>query len=611
MDHGYVARARQHAERGQYRKARAAYAKAAAQSPSGELLIEFGVLEAEHGQLAAARRLFTKALKLLPNDPSAHMNLAEVASLSEDFATAERHYRAVLANSGNDVDALYGLGNALRAQDKMAEALPHLDRAHALNTNDPEILNALAIVLEAESQTGRAMQCYHRALTLAPDYYEAWCNYAQLLFHERHFADAAKTYESAEKHSAGGLTTNYLLNWAVSLSFSDNYDKAFEIVQRAIDAGDQPANAQFVCGSLHLQYGNFEVAMDHLNRAIELNPDIGEAYEKLSRINQLDPASEDRLRRILAEESLSDSNRTGAGFALYKLLDRAGDHEGAFEALRQANAIKAAETPFVPDEYRARITRSIEVFDRSFFERHAGEGLSTSVPVFVLGMPRSGTTLVEQLLAAYETVQPCGEQQDFQHLAASLKGYPDNLDVLPADWARAEGERILAKMLDGHADARIATNKSPGNYAYIGLIAWIFPQARIVYCKRDPRDIGLSSFEQNFHGGLSYTYELEAFALAYLEHERIMRHWMELAPVGIHVVEYEKLVADQEREARAMVEFCGLEWSPDCLDTTAVKRPIETASMWQARQPISMASVGKWKRYEHQLQPMIRALGME
>lgn len=612
MQIGHLSQARQHAEHGRYKKARAAYAKALAAAPDDAgILVEAGVLDAQNGQLRTARRLLDKALQLSPGDVSIHLNLAEVASLAEDHGSAITHYQAVLDVAREDVDALYGLGNALRAEGDMEKALPLLDRAHELDPSDPEILNALAIVLEAEEQTGRAMQCYHRAITLSPDYVDAWCNYAQILFHERRFPEAAQAYEGADKRSPDGLQTNFLLNWAVALSFSGQYARCFEIIDKAVAAGDQPANAAFVSGSIHMQYGDFETALKHLNQAIALNGNIGEAYEKLARINQLDLASADRLREILDDDSVTDTNRVGAGFALYKVLDKAGEHEEAFAALSKANSVKAETTKFSASEYESRMTRSIDVFTPEFFDAHKDEGLETRAPIFVLGMPRSGTTLVEQILAAYDEVKPCGEQQDFQHLAASLQNYPDNLGVLPADWAHGQGERILSKMLADAPTAKYATNKSPGNYAYIGLIAWIFPQARIIYCRRDPRDIGLSSFEQNFHSGLSFTYDLEAFAFAYLQQERIMQHWMNVSPLDMHIVDYEKLVGDQETQARAMVEFCDLNWMPECLDTGAVKRPIETASVWQARQPISKTSVGKWKRYERQLQPMIKALGMQ
>lgn len=604
--------ARRFAESGEYRKAHSAYTSALKSAPRNpDILMELAVLEAENGKLKAAHRLLKKAQKLIPDEPAVYLNLAEVANLSERYRDAAAHYRRALDLSPQDPDALYGLGNTLRLLDRMDEALPLLDKAHELVPDDAEVLNALAIVLEHLGQLGRSMQCYHRAITLAPDYYEAWCNYAQLLYREAYYGDAAKSFAGAKRCAKGNLPTEMLLNWAASLSYDGQYDQAFALVDRAIEQDDMPAPARHSRGSLLMQVGDFDKARACFHDVITLNPDAGEAYEKLSRMGALEDFIPDKLQRILDNETLPGSARSGAGFALYKMLDRAGNHEDAFTALCTANALQAAALPFNRDTHERLITATIETFTPDFFAAHKDQGLDTEVPVFILGMPRSGTTLCEQILAAYDHVKPCGERADFQRIWLAQPDYPKRLGELPPSWARENGERILNLMTGNAADVKIATNKSPGNYSFIGLIAWIFPRARIIYCKRDPRDIGLSSFEQNFQSGLSFTYDLEAFAFAYRQHERVMRHWMDVAPLDIHVVDYERLVSHTEATARPLIEFCGLEWRAECLDTGRVTRPIETASVWQVRQPINKGSVGKWKRYERQLKPMLDALGVE
>ena len=595
-----------------YKKTRHGFKKTLAASPNNpDLLIEFAVFEAQNEQWDSARRLLLKAERLNPGDASVHLNLAEVARNTGDLDAAAAHYRNALQITPDDVDALYGLGDALRLLERPRDALEYLDRAHALAPSDSEILNSLAIALEVEGQTGRAMQCYHRAITLSPNFVDAWCNYGQILFHERRFTEAAQTFDSAQKRSREPLPTLLLLRWANALAFDDQYDKAFEIVEQAIAAGDEPADARFTLGTIYMQYGDFESAERHFLETLEIDARAGEAYEKLARIKRLDAGATEQLKSVLADETLPVSPRAGAGFALYSVLDKAGRYDEAFNALMAANSLKASTLKFSPDEHEHMISASMKVFDAAFFSRHAGEGLDTEAPIFILGMPRSGTTLCEQILAAYDIVKPCGEQQDFQHLVATLPDYPERLEDLGEDWARAQAGRILDLMLGDAPEARFATNKSPGNYAFIGLIAWLFPHCRIIYCRRDPRDIGLSSLEQNFRSGLSFTYDQSAFGFAYRQHARIMAHWKRVAPVEILDVEYERLVTDPETVGRGMVEFCRLQWEPECLDTARVTRPIETASVWQVRQPINKGSVGKWKRYEHHLQPMIDALGME
>jgi len=611
MQFGPLDQARQLAERGQYRQARAAYKKAVAARPGdASALIEFAVMEAQSGHAKSARRLLEKAQKVTPDDPSIPFNLAELARQAGALDHAVDQYRAALALTPNDADILYGLGDALRELKRMEDALPYLERAHEASPDDSEILNSLAIVLEEVGQGPRALQCYHRAITLAPNYVEAWGNYGQALYRENRLEEAVQAFQGAQKRQHGRLPTSMLAAWARALASAGRYDDAFDIAGQAMESGDDPADAHFTLGSIHLQNGDFDRAREHLTSALEFDPKAGEAYEKLARIKELTVEAVEPLRAILADDTLGASPRAGAGFALYTVLDKADRCDEAFEALKAANAHKSAALQFDPEQHARMFSRAIETFDRQFFADREGQGLDTDVPIFVLGMPRSGTTLTEQILATYAEVKPCGEQQDFQNLVASLPNYPDNLNELAPDWARDQGARILKRMVGDAPHARFATNKSPGNYAFIGLIAWIFPRSKIIYCRRDPRDIGLSSFEQNFRSGLSFTYDLEAFGFAYKQHERIMAHWSEVAPLDIHEIDYERLVTEPETVARPMVEFCGLEWTPDCLNTSGVERPIETASVWQVRQPINKGSVGKWKRYERHLEPMIKALGM-
>lgn len=611
MHFGPLDEARQLAERGQFRQARAAYKKAVASRPrDASALIEFAVMEAQSGHAKSAKRLLEKAQKVTPRDPSIPFNLAELAREAGALDHAVEHYHAAMALSPDDADILYGLGDALRELKRMEEALPYLERAHEASPEDSEILNSLAIVLEEVGQGPRALQCYHRAITLVPNYVEAWGNYGQALYRENRLEEAVQAFKGAQKRTQGRLPANMLAAWARALASVGSYDEAFDVAGQALDSGDDPADAHFTLGSIHLQNGDFDLAREHLKSALEFDVRAGEAYEKLARMKELDVDHADTLKDILSDEALGASPRAGAGFALYSVLDKAGRYDEAFDALKAANRHKAAAFRFDPDSHADMFTRAIETFDRKFFADRKGQGLETEAPIFVLGMPRSGTTLTEQILATYPEVKACGEQQDFQNLVATLPNYPDNLDALSPGWAREQGERILKRMIGDAPEARFATNKSPGNYGFIGLIAWIFPRSKVIYCKRDPRDIGLSSFEQNFRSGLSFTYDLEAFGFAYKQHERIMAHWSEVAPIEIHEVEYERLVTEPESAARPMVEFCGLEWTPECLNTTAVDRPIETASVWQVRQPINKGSVGKWKRYERHLEPMIKALGL-
>lgn len=606
-----LALARRHAAEGRYRRARAGFRAAIARNPrNADLLIEAGVLEAQHGQAKAARRLFEKAAALRPDDPAVHLNLGELARQTGATGIAERHFARAVALAPDDVDAVYGLGECLLAQDRNDDALPHLRKAHALSPRDPEIMNALANAVAATGGLDEAIALYRAAVAIDPGYVDAWCNLATAAYDAERQDISAHAFAAAER--AGGVPKRLYALWAKALAYLADNEAALARADAAIAAGVDLVRAHYVRGVVLQRLGRFDEANACFRKSIEIDPDAAESYEKLASSDGLPEEFLPRLTEILQSDTMRDSARIAAGFALYRLLGRLGRHDEAFEALATANALKAAKLPFRAEDLVDHIDRAITTFTPEFFAARKGQGLDVEGPVFILGMPRSGTTLTEQILAGYREVHAGGERLDFNMLAQGVPGYPDAVAALGADWARANAEAILGAMRTGAPpDARLFTNKAPGNYVFIGLIAWLFPKAKVIYCRRDPRDIGLSCFEQHFRQGLSFTYDLAAFGMAYRQHERIMAHWRSVSPIDFLEVEYEKLVTSPESQARRLVEHCGLDWRPDCLTPEKVERAVETASLWQVRQPINARSVGKWRRYERQLRPMIEALGLE
>ena len=601
--------ARAYAEQDQYEPARAAYREVLSGDPGNrDVLVEYAVLEAQAGQATAARQAFEKALDLAPDDASVLLNLGELAHQEGNLDAAAGHYRHGLETAPKDADLLYGLGDVLRAQGRPADALPYLENAQAEAPDDPEILNALAIVFEALNRLNEAIAYYRQAVSLAPDYCDAWINLGHALFQANAFEEAESVFRKAQNIQA--LPTEALVGWARVLFQLGRYDEGLARADDAMKRGDAPSIAHFARGLFDLRLGNFAAAGASFKASITHDRTAAEAYEQLAYMNALEPEAAGPLADILNDNALSEQSRASAGFALYKLLDRQGCYEQAFTVLAQANAFKAKLQPFNISAFAQRLHRTSEVFSREFFAARGGQGVPSKAPIFILGMPRSGTTLTEQILAGYEPVRAGGERQDFQKLARSIGDYPNAALELPTDWACWNGERILEDMMGGDRIAHFATNKSPGNYTLIGLIAWVFPNARIIYCKRDPRETGFSCFEQNFRSGLNFSYDLEAFGQVYRHHQRLMDHWREVCPVAIHTVSYDDMTNEPENTARALIEYCGLEWNPACLDTASVDRAIDTASVWQVRQPINTRSLGRWRRYEAQLQPMIHALGL-
>jgi tetratricopeptide (TPR) repeat protein len=600
--------ARQLARTGQFKKARGAYKRALKLDPNRpEILSELGSVEAESGNIPAARQLMRKAVRLSPSNAAFHFNLGELERQAERYPQAEESFRAAIGLQPNDADALLGLGTALLLQDRPQDALEPLLRAHRLAPDDHEGLNELGSTLARLGRHEEAVEVYHRALSLRPDYVNGWLNLALCCFDAGRFHNAIAAFDRAEKLEPipAGLA------WKRTLAQAQNglLAEAAATADAGIAADPENHQAHFVRGTVALYRGDFDVAETAIRCALALNPNFVEAYEKLSMIGRISIDEAVAIERILASNAgMNDADRAAVGFSLYRLYDRASRTGEAFRALMDANRIKARLAPFDAQAHAAEIHRHIEVFSREFLDSHTGEGIDSEAPIFILGMPRSGTTLTEQILATCPDVHAGGEQLVMQRFCGSIPGYPECLRQVGGDWAATQGTLILQRLMEHASGRRFVTDKTPENYRHIGLIHWLFPRARIVYCQRDPMDVGFSCLEQNFVAAISYANDVRSFACAWRAHEEIMAHWQAVLPGRIFTLNYERLIAHPEEEARRLIVHCDLEWTETFLDTTRVDRPIRTASFWQARQPINASSVGKWRRYESELAELIAEL---
>jgi hypothetical protein len=292
-----------------------------------------------------------------------------------------------------------------------------------------------------------------------------------------------------------------------------------------------------------------------------------------------------------------------AGLALYQLLSRNDHPKDSFDALAAAKAIRAEEFPYNGKENERANASNKQVFTPAFFETRGHEGHPGEGCIFVVGMMRSGTTLTEQILAAHSCVHAGGERDDMMSIVESLHHDLTKVPDLPSDWAAAVGKKLHEEMFKGAGDATHATDKLPGNIDYAGLIRFLLPKARFVYCHRTPQDCALSTFEQNLSTTIRASFDLEAIAHKYALHEDIAQYWTETCQLNMLDLDYDAMVHDPEPHIRKLLAFAGLEFEDNCLYPNEVKREIRTASMFQVRQPISPKSVGRWKVYESELQP--------
>jgi tetratricopeptide (TPR) repeat protein len=448
------------------------------------------------------------------------------------------------------------------------------------------------------------------------------------------------------------------LNLAGVLAGLARYDESLASYARAARLDPSLAEAQRGAGWVRHELGHFPEAEAHYREALRLQPDLAAAHVGLGviREEQGDPQEAQRcwrealrhaprhalararlatllrdrlpaqdlaaLRELLADRGLADGSRAALLFGLAQVLDARGEFAEAALALRQANGLALADRTrrgqhYDPSAHSDLVSGIIAACSREFFARVRGLGLESERPVFIVGLPRSGTTLTEQILASHPQAFGAGElrlaRDDFEALAGGATGAAvdgralEGLARLDRETARRVGERHLEQLGARNIDRVRIVDKAPENYLYIGLLAALFPRARFVHCRRDLRDVAVSCWMTNFRH-TPWANDPEHIAARFHDYRRIMAHWERVLPVPLLALDYEETVADLEGVARRLVAWCGLAWDPACLAFHVGKRPVVTASTSQVRQPIYSRSVGRWQHYEGSLRPLFARL---
>jgi hypothetical protein len=354
--------------------------------------------------------------------------------------------------------------------------------------------------------------------------------------------------------------------------------------------------------------------MAHYERAIAIRPDHGQAHLNRSEIKSFRRGDPDiaALEALAARDGLSPTKAANIHFALAKALEDCEDYARAFEHLRKGNALKRSLIRYDEAEALAIFRRTSVVFDSGLLKRFQGAGDPSPVPIFVLGMPRSGSTLIEQILAGHPKIQGAGELTDFDAAASEVLGameYPECVPSLDATTLNRIGQRYLER-LPATADGKIrVVDKLPGNYINIGLIRLVLPNAKIIHTLRDPADTCLSCYSKLFTFGHHYTYDLAELGRFYQAYSALMAHWRAILTPGTMIdVVYEDVVDDLEGQARRLIDYCGLPWDDRCVSFHESGRTVKTASSVQVRKPLFRTSLQRWRRYESGLAPLLHEL---
>ena len=438
------------------------------------------------------------------------------------------------------------------------------------------------------------------------------------ILHERgRLNEAEASYRRALQIEPGGADMH--TNLGKTLQDMGRIEEAGASYRRALQIKPDHAEAHNNLGETLMESGRLDEAEASLRRALQIRPDYLKVRLSLALVRKVKADDENLAALIAVDEAARNSATPLSGedavclhFALGKSYDDIGDHAKAFPYFLEGNRLKRATFDYDPDETARRIDSIMHNFDMATMDRLRG-GDPSHLPIFILGMPRSGTTLVEQIISSYPGVHGAGELVD---LAAILRHdiagavFPDNLHSLDQARLTAWGAEYVAGLQRRAPDARRITDKMPANFLAVGLIHLMLPNAKIIHVNRNPVDTCLSCFTQLFKDGQEFTYDLAELGRYYVDYARLMEHWRKVLPDGAFLdVRYEDIVADQEAQSRRLIEYCGLEWDDACLDFHQSKRAVRTASMAQVRQPIYKSSVERWRPYEKFLGPLFDALG--
>lgn len=608
---------RQHA--GMHEKAAQAFARVVRMdAKNADAHVNLGLSQKELGRAREAKACAAAALAIAPRHVRA-LNLAGTlhAECGEQEAASEWFARALDADAEN-ADARHNLANSLLQRGQIDSAMEIA--APLLQLAQPALRHRLlhAQILLEQKSFGKAGEVVSALVDEFGDEREVTLldmSMRELIKDHFGVIDAARKALKREPRNA--RIWNSLGGAYFQL---DGIGKAAECYDRAIRIAPGAAEYQNNRGLTYASTGDKAQAEKHYRRALELAPEHAEAYRNLVAMKKYASVDDDDVRamqKLWRESEGNDFLRTKIAFALGKVYDDAGEYERAFETYAVGNKLKFAESKLDFDRYFAHIDAVPQVFTAPPQVCNAEE--VTPAPIFILGMPRSGTTLAEQILSRHPRVSGCGELPCIEKCIARLEKRAEPMRVYPHDFLQLDAATFagearhylswVARLHELRTD--FFTDKMPFNFVHLWLIKALFPRAAVIHCHRHPLDVILSNYFQLYASDVSFVYDLEVLARYYVRYHRLMRHWQNVFAGGLYTLQYEKLVGDKEAQTRKLIAAAQLQWDGACLDMQKPGAAVRTASIWQVRRGIYTSSRERWRNYQKQLAPAIAILREE
>lgn len=604
-----LATAMGHQRSGRIAQAEDLYRRILARDPEQvDALHHLGLACHQLGRGEEAIEYLRRAVLLSPDFAEAHNSLGVALAGAGKPEDAALSYRRAIALGPCQAHAHNNLGLLLTQQGRFEEAEDCYRRALMREPRDHRIHNRLGHALVQQGKLAAAMISYHEALGHRPDYALAHSNLGIALTELGRLDEATARFETAltidprlaEAHNGLGLIHQE----------QGRFAEALACFRSSLDVRPGYVQALLNIARLHEEQGNLEDARAALDEALRVDPGHVPARARLAmRLKgRLPEADRALLEGALTGRFLSDADRAVVHFALAAVYDAQGSHAQAADQSRRANAMRLAlsrsrrDAPD-PDRHRAFVDRMIATFTPELMARLKGHGLDTGVPVFIVGLPRTGTSLTEQILASHPRVFGAGELTLAQETFVSMPGVMrrerppiDCVGDLDRDGVQALARSHLDRLQALSPSAARVVDKMFNNYLYLGFLAVLFPRGHFIHCRRDLRDTALSCWMTDFTR-IRWASDPGHIAARFREHQRLMEHWRRALPVTWLDASYEDMVNDLEGTARRLIDRCGLEWDPACLGFHQTRRPVQTASATQVRQPLYATSVGRWRHY--------------
>jgi len=607
-----------------------------------QLLNMLGILYSQLDKPEAAEKHLKKATLQAPDEPVYHYNLGKILCQHNKLKEALDSYHAALAINPNLAEPHLNIGNILKLQEQLPEAINSYQQALRCNPDLPVAHYNLSVIYKELDQLTSADYHCREAIKLKPDYDLAYDHLGTILSRLNKQQEAIQCHQQAIHCNPGLAEAHYNLcliykdlkqlstasdhchqaiklkpDYAAAhnhlgaiLSAQDDAKNAIHHHHRAIELQPESADYYHSLGRAYMVLGDFTHARTCFQQAIDRNPGFCRSHYDLALLtkHKADDPAIPAMQVLLNQAELGLDDKIHLKFALGKACDDAKEYDAAFNYYQQGNRDKRSLFDYSA-ENDAAFTRSlITTYNAELLSRLGACGTSDATPIFIVGMPRSGTTLIEQILSNHPDVHTAGEMQTLTQIFNDEFGTDNIQEKIKKSTEESFvtiGEKYIKRLRELAPSTRHIIDKMPHNFLYIGIIALALPNAKIIHCQRNPIDTCLSCFMQLFSSGHHYSYSLEELGKHYLSYQEIMAYWHKLLPGKILDIQYENVVNDLQAQARRLIDYCDLPWNESCLEFHRSNQPVKTASRDQVNKPIYKNSVQRWKHYERHLQPLL------